>query len=176
MVVGGEASVAGRSALYALRLDSGSAPKPLFPSSARESSPAFSRDGKWLSYVSSESGKPEVYVRPFPDVDGMKVQVSIEGGASPRWNLAGNELVYRSAKGDMMVARYSASPGFKVTSVSRLFTPPSAPGSSTSFLYDVSPDGHRFLMLDVIPGRIRSTGERVVLVHNFADELRQRVP
>ena len=176
MVVDGEASVSGRYALYTMRLDSSSATKPLFPSSAGESTPAFSRDGKWLSYVSSESGRPEVYVRPFPNADAMKVQVSIEGGTSPRWNPSGNELFYRSVKGDMMGARFSASARFTVTSVNRLFTPVSTPGSGGVFLYEVSPDGQRFLMLDFISGRARSTGERVVLVHNFADELRQRLP
>ena len=176
MVVDGEASVSGRYALYTMRLDSNSATKPLFPSSAGESTPAFSRDGKWLSYVSSESGRPEVYVRPFPNVDAMKVQVSIEGGTSPRWNPAGNELFYRSAKGDMMVARFAASTSFTVTGVNRLFTLAGAPGVNGGFLYDVSPDGQRFLTLDIISGRARSTGERVVLVQNFADELRQRLP
>lgn len=91
-------------------------------------------------------------------------------------NPAGHELFYRSVKGDMMVARFSASARFTVTSVNRLFTPVSTPGSGGVFLYEVSPDGQRFLMLDFISGRARSTVERVVLVHNFADELRQRLP
>ncbi len=59
--------------------------------------PALSPDGRWLAYVSNESGRDEVYVRPFPGVDGGRWQVSRDGGTEPAWAHSGKELYFRSA-------------------------------------------------------------------------------
>ncbi|HEY9382412.1 MAG TPA: protein kinase [Gemmatimonadales bacterium] len=149
---------------------------PLFAAAGGEASPALSPDGKWLAYVSSESGRDEVYVRPFPDVDARKLQVSSEGGAAPRWNPAGGELFYISAAGDMMAAKVVVSPTLKVTGGARLFSPQGFQGGNGALLFDVSPDGKRFLMLDITAAPSNAASERLVLVQNLAVELSRRLP
>ena len=69
--------------------------KPLLQEKYHETQPQISPDGRWMAYVSDESGKSEVYVRPFPDVDKGKWQVSTSGGDSPLWSPDGRELFYR---------------------------------------------------------------------------------
>ena len=70
----------------------------------------FSPDGHWLAYVSNESGRPEVYVQPFPGPGG-KWQISTEGGTEPAWNRNGKELFYRSGN-KMMALDVTTQPGF----------------------------------------------------------------
>jgi hypothetical protein len=116
-----------------------------------------------------------VYVSPFPDVDAGKVQVSADGGTAPRWNARGGELFFLSAAGDMMVARVRAAPTFVISEVVRLFSASGFASDGTSAIYDVSPDGQRFLMLDIGTQADASRG-RLVIVRNFAAELTGRVP
>ncbi|HEX7024962.1 MAG TPA: hypothetical protein VF187_09100, partial [Gemmatimonadales bacterium] len=176
LVVRGDAVASGRRQLLKVRLGIDSVPTPLFATAGGEASPAFSPDGHWLAYVSTESGRPEVYVRPFPDVDARKLQVSIEGGAAPRWNPAGGELFYISAAGDMMAARVETTPTFKVAGVTRLFTAQGFQGGNGALVYDVSPDGRRFLMLDITAAPTNASSERPVVVQNLAAELLARLP
>jgi len=94
-------------------------PTPYIRTSARERAPQFSPDGKWLAYASNESGRDEIYVRPFPG-PGERVTVSSEGGENPTWSPARSELVFAAPAGDylrvLMVASYSLSnAGFRVT-------------------------------------------------------------
>ena len=62
---------------------------------------ALSPDGRWLAYTSNETGRGEVYVRPFPDVDAGRWQISTDGGEWPLWNPAADELFYRGPTGVM---------------------------------------------------------------------------
>ena len=176
LVVRGDAVATGRRQLLKLRLDTDSVPTPLLATPGDETNPAFSPDGRWLAYVSSETGRSEIYVRPFPDVDARKVQISSEGGAAPRWNPAGGELFYISAAGDMMAARVETAPTLKLTGVDRLFTPQGFQGGNGALFYDVSPDGRRFLMLDITAAPTNAASERLVLVQNLATELTRRLP
>ena len=102
--------------------------------------------------------------------------VSTEGGAAPRWNPAGGELFYLSAAGDMMSARVDTAPTLTITGVTRLFTPQGFQGGNDALIYEVSPDGRRFLMLDITAGPANSAGERLVVVQNIAAELNQKLP
>jgi eukaryotic-like serine/threonine-protein kinase len=69
--------------------------------SFRERTPALSAEGKWLAYTSDETGRFEVFVRPFPDVGSGKWQVSTAGGASPEWSQRGDELYFLDGANDM---------------------------------------------------------------------------
>ena len=70
-----------------------------------ESQGQFSPDGRWVAYASDESGRPEVYVQPFPG-PGPKIQISTAGGIQPRWRRDGKELFYRvDVTGKMMAVR-----------------------------------------------------------------------
>jgi serine/threonine-protein kinase len=174
MVVRGEAHAGRRRELLTLQLGTDSAPVPLFATAGGESSARFSPDGRWLAYVSSESGRPEVYIRPFPELDTRKIQISLDGGAAPRWNPAGRELFYLSAAGDMMVAQLEAAPTLRVSGVTRLFTPQGFQGGDGALMYEVSPDGRRFLMLDITAAPTDAASERLVVVQNLAAEFAKR--
>jgi serine/threonine-protein kinase len=96
--VGGED---GDRDLYARRMGVDSA-VPLVATGYDETSPAVSPDGRWLAYTSDESGRPEVYVRPFPNTNDGRWLVSAGGGQEPVWAHSGRELFYRGS-GDLMV-------------------------------------------------------------------------
>jgi hypothetical protein len=141
-----------------------------------ESQPQVSPDGRWIAYISDESHKNEVYVRPFPDVEnGKRWQVSTNGGGSPLWSPKGNELFYRRGD-DVMAVSIKTDTGFDVIGTPRpLFHGPYAAQ------WDISrPDGKRFLTMKPAGTRGEDTGaegsEKINIVLNWIDELKQRVP
>jgi len=121
----------------------------------------LSRDGRWLAYVSSESGRTEVYVRPFPGPGGAEL-VSVEGGDQPLWARDGSELFYRD--GSSMIAA-SMKSGI-VTSRKVLFEDTFDMSNATN--YDVLPDGH-FVML-----RGNSDAQKLEVLVNWLPEIRRR--
>ena len=104
-----------------------------------EGSARFSPDGKWLAYVSDETGKDEVYVQPFPPT-GAKWQISVAGGNAPRWRGDGKEFFYTGLDFVRKAVEIKTSPGFEAGVPKDLFKTPNAWGS------DVTPDGQRFLV------------------------------
>ncbi|MGA8609215.1 MAG: protein kinase, partial [Candidatus Sulfotelmatobacter sp.] len=108
----------------------------------------FSPDGKWVAYASNETGRWEVYVTSFPESRG-KWQVSTGGGEQPRWRGDGKELFYLSSEGKMMAAPVTIATSFDSGPAVALFQPTlRQPVSSRDlFVYDVSRDGQRFLIL-----------------------------
>jgi eukaryotic-like serine/threonine-protein kinase len=112
---------------------------------AAETRPALSADGVWLAYQSDESGRDEVYVRPWPLVDGAKWQVSTAGGSGPVWRRDGRELFFATQK-EVMATRIDTAPTFRAHTSARLFDLASTP-DRLGALFDVSSDGRRFLVL-----------------------------
>ena len=162
--------------IMAMRAGVDSAPAPIVANPAfRERSPALSPDGKWLAYVSDETGKFEVFVRPFPDVNSGKWQVSSAGGMSPQWSRNGDELFFLDGANDMQAARISTKPTFAVLSRQRLFSANGYFANPWAQAYDVTPDGKRFMMLRVGSSSTISSGS-LVLVQNFLPELQRKVP
>ncbi|MGE0354136.1 MAG: protein kinase [Gemmatimonadales bacterium] len=149
------------------------APVPLIATSFVETQPALSPDGRWLAYVSDETGRNEVYVRPFPAVDSARWQVSITGGVGPRWAHSGKELFYRNDVDDMMAAEVRTAPQFAIGSQHRLFTAAPYLRSSSFTMYDVAPDDRRFIMLHAGPTSAEGAATGLVLVQNFLDELKR---
>jgi serine/threonine protein kinase len=132
--------------------------------------PCFSPDGRWIAYTSTESGRMEVYVRPYPGPGG-KWQISNEGGTEPVWNPKGREIFYRSGQ-KMMAVDYTEQPEFSAGRPKMLFEGPYTPSPRSLADYDVSSDGQRFLMLknaDQRPGEIS-------VVLNWTEELKQKAP
>ena len=132
----------------------------------------FSPDGNWLAYLSDESGRYEVYVRPYPG-PGAKYQISTEGGAEPLWNSNGKELFYRSGN-KMIATEVVTHSSFAVGQTYVLFEGPYATvarRASEGAGYDVSSDGVRFLM-------DKQSGEatHINVVLNWFEELTRRVP
>ncbi len=133
--------------VFGLEMGRDSMPSPLVATSAPERSPQLSPDGRWLAYASSASGRWEVYVRPFPDVDAGLWQISAEGGVEPRWAHSGKEIFFRALNSlDMMVADVSATPTFHHGPPRALFRTDAVAGFDYR-RYDVSPDDRRFLMV-----------------------------
>ena len=127
-----------------------------------EQSPMISPDGRWLAYISEESGQDEVYVQPFPG-GGEKRQISIQGGMEPIWSQDGRELFYRN--GDrMMAVAVETEPGFSAGVPRLLFEGRYILDSHPR--YGVSPDGQRFLLS-------RIEGEtQIKVVPNWFEELK----
>jgi serine/threonine-protein kinase len=151
------------------------APEPWLKNSFNDTSPAFSPDGRWLAYQSNESGTFEVYVRAFASpssAPGGKWEISNTGGMAPRWSRNGHELVYQS--GDrVMAARYTVQGDAFVAEKPRVWIAKLGGGT----LFDVSPDGRRVAVLAPVASADASKQEHeVVLLLNFFDELRRRVP
>jgi eukaryotic-like serine/threonine-protein kinase len=159
--------------------------RPLLKEKYSEYQPQISPSGKWMAYTSEESGQAEVYVRPFPDVDGGRWQVSTGGGNSPLWSRDGRELFYHSGDATMAVA-VKTEPAFSLETPKILFRASYAfVSSSGQFLstplfypWDISPDGKRFLMIK--PPGVAPSAEgaprKINIVLNWFEELKQRVP
>ncbi|HXN98139.1 MAG TPA: protein kinase [Candidatus Acidoferrales bacterium] len=126
----------------------------------------FSSDGRWLCYFAYESGRPEVYVVPFPGA-GAKTQVSTTGGWLARFSR--NELFYVTLANRLMVAQFHTQPSFGVDSVRPLFQMdfPNVVGSNPMF--DVSQDGQHFAVLTAD----RAKSASITLLTNWPAELKK---
>ncbi len=119
-------------------------PFPVVQSQFQDFQPSLSPDGKWLAYLSTESGRPEVYVQPFPG-GGERWQVSAAGGDWPEWRHDGKEIFYISA-GDKVMAAKITEAGFQLIigketplfQINAIFSP--------GWSYDVSADGKQFVV------------------------------
>jgi serine/threonine-protein kinase len=138
-------------------------------SEAQERDPVLSSDEHWLAYASNESGRLEVYVRPFPNVDAGKWLVSTGGGGFPVWSPNGRELFYLNGTALMAVPIESAGGTFSAGRPELLFTGPFETGSPH---FDISPDGSYFVMLEADPDA-RPTQIHVVV--NWVADLKRLV-
>jgi hypothetical protein len=126
---------------------------PLLHTNAEEYEPALSHGQRWLAYVSSETGRPEVYVVQFP-TPGPKWQISVEGGEAPAWSADDRELFFQAGS-KMMVAEVAGS-GDPIPSRPRVLFElggPSAPNQATLPYgrdYDVARDGRFIMVQDVV--------------------------
>jgi Tol biopolymer transport system component len=112
-----------------------------------ESAAAVSPDGKWMAYVSDETGREEVYVVTFPSIDG-KWQVSTAGGSQPRWMPDGKSILYVTSDGAVMRARVRPAEAFAVDAPQKLLeTRIRGAGGRTLPQYDISPDGRRVILV-----------------------------
>jgi hypothetical protein len=126
----------------------------------------LSPDGRWIAYVSDESGRDEIYVRPFPDAVAKR-QASTGGGTDPLWNPNGRELFYPN--GDkLMVVETSMEGGLTMSSPSMLFQRDMSIGRVerlwSSPQYDITPDGQRFVIID--DSRSAPPPTQLILVQN----------
>jgi serine/threonine-protein kinase len=150
--------------------------EPLLNSNFREADPSISPDSRWLAYSSNESGRLEVYVRPYPSGAG-RWQVSDNGGAFPRWSGSGRELFYRVDDGLMSASIEGLGDSLRTGKPTRLFTGAFRGGATgigvggnTFSDYDVSADGQRFVMFPASDAESTNRGI-VTLVTPWFDEL-----
>jgi serine/threonine-protein kinase len=147
----------------------------LFQTSFSEYNPEISPDGRWMAYESDESGRAEVYVRPFPNVNAGRWQISTGGGTRPLWNPNGRELFYFLAPGTLMAVRVEPGASFAAGSPAIVFQGQYATPQGAR-QYSVSPDGRRFLMIKEIASAGNAPAPQIVVVQNWTEELKRRVP
>jgi serine/threonine-protein kinase len=159
-------------------LQTGSSPRDIGRTST-ERNPEISPDGHWIAYESLEAGQFDVYVRPFPDVTGGKWPVSTNGGSQPLWARSGKELFFIDRSGALTGVRVEGQSSFtigtpaKILDSSYVWSVPTYAGR----MYDISPDGQRFLMLkqSSLPDRT-SAPRSITVVQNWFEELKRLVP
>ena len=155
--------------IYAFMLDGQPDTLTVLQTAANEATPSFSPDGRWLAYMSDESGRPEIYVRPFPGPGGRE-RVSTAGGEEPVWAHNG-ELFYRNGE-KMMAVDIVTEPSLTIGSPKLLFERRfvKIPWSRTN--YDVTRDGQRFIMV----ADAQEPPEQINIVLNWFEELKRLVP
>jgi Tol biopolymer transport system component len=121
-------------------------PRPWLESMFEEGAPRFSPDGRWLAYVSNQSGRHEVYVRAVAGSPGSQ-QVSSSGGTEPVWAREGRGLFYRQGDRMMEVRLAGGGADLQAGRPQALFESPFGKGSIDAANYDVTQDGQRFLMV-----------------------------
>jgi serine/threonine-protein kinase len=149
--------------------------EPLISTPFVERNPQISPDGRWLAYESNESGLYQIYVRPFPNVDSGRWQLSTSGGTRPVWARNGSELFYLDSGPALTVvtvqtkgSTFGAGNPTKLFDM-RYFVTNGGP------VYDVSPDGQRFLMIKENATGDSSTPASMVVVEHWFEELKARV-
>jgi serine/threonine-protein kinase len=164
----GGGSIASRD-IMALQVERDTVPRPLLTAPHDEEQPALSPDGRWMAYVSTETGRQEVFVRPFPEVEAGKWQVSTAGGTSPVWAHSGQELFF--VNGDREVMSQAVLPGaaFQRGGLRMLFSMAGYEVAPNYASFDISPDDRRFL---VVRRKDESGPDEVlVVVENWLTEV-----
>jgi serine/threonine-protein kinase len=147
------------------------APTPFLRTPANEQQPMFSPDGRWIAYISHESGTFEVYVRAFPGPGGSW-KVSKGAGALPIWSRRERKLFYQTPDGRIMAVAYSVSGASFKSEPPRQWSPKQVLTRGYTDL-DLSPDGKRFA---VFPRPQDTESVHVTFLLNFFDEMARRVP
>jgi serine/threonine protein kinase/Tol biopolymer transport system component len=150
-------------------------PKPFVNSAFIEWEPAFSPDGRWLAYMSNESGTSEVYVRPFPGPGG-KWQISTGGGLYPKWSRNGKELFYRTVDSKIMEVTYTAAGDSFRADKPQIWSPGQFTDRGNAYNFDLQPDGKRFAVLKAPGTEPTAAVNKVSFIFNFFDELRRKLP
>jgi Tol biopolymer transport system component len=160
----------GSGDILAIRPGVDTVPVPVVATRFSEISPALSPNGRWLAYVSNQTGKDEIYVIPFPNTGTAKRAISEGGGTEPAWSHRGSELFYRDASGNLVAVEVNTSPTFSLGRATVLF--PAARFSSVRFntQYAVAPDDRRFLMIRPLE---TSTPDKLIVVENWFEELKK---
>lgn len=134
-------------------------------SSANESSARFSPDGNFITFVSNETGRSEVYVVPYPNPNKLRWQISPEGGGSPAWSRRGNELFYRAPGGDLVAVKVDLQGAFSHGKPERLFNL-----NKMAWTRKLTPDDNFILIYQ----DLRAPGQ-VILVKNWMQEVLRKL-
>jgi Tol biopolymer transport system component len=170
----------GQRDILALRVGRDTVPRPLLTAPWDEEAPALSPDGRWLAYVSTETGTREVFVRPFPDVDAGKWQVSTAGGTNPVWAHSGRELFFVDGNQELVSQAVAAGAAFQRGEQRVLFDLGSSYDLGSDKVnyvgFDVGPDDRRFLMVRRRAEDAAAPTTTAVLVQHWLTELSRERP
>lgn len=148
-------------------------PQPLLPAPSEGMNGEIAPSGRWIAYESIETGRSEIYVRPFPDVTTGRWQVSSTGGTRPAWSRDGRELFYVAADRRLMAVAVDARPTFTYGRPGVLFDLRPYFMGLAGRTYDVAADG-RFVLVKE-PQNPVTTQQTIVVVEHWLDEVRARV-
>jgi Tol biopolymer transport system component/DNA-binding winged helix-turn-helix (wHTH) protein len=123
---------------------------PFLQTPSNEYAAKLSPDGRYVAYLSNETGRDEIFVRPFP-AGGRKWPISTNGGRQVRWRRDGRELYY-TYDGGLFGVPVQTAPEFRPGTASRLFSNPAFQAPWLEANYDVAPDGERFLIPERMGG------------------------
>jgi eukaryotic-like serine/threonine-protein kinase len=162
------------SDLWVLSLEGDRKAIPLLTTDFNEGLGDFSPDGRWVAYVSNESGRNEVYVRPFvasgpsgPSLGEGKWQVSKDGGTNPRWRADGKEIIFNFGLAILSVDVNASGAGFQMGTAKQLFRAPANNG------WDVTGDGKRFLMIVPPNQAAQAAPTPITVVLNWQADLKK---
>jgi Tol biopolymer transport system component len=165
--------------VMAVRLNGSRQIEPLVKTPFSERNGEVSPDGRWLVYEANDSGSFEIYVRPLPDVNSARWQVSTAGGSRPLWARNGEELFFIAPDGALMRVGVQRNASWSATTPTKLFDGKYFTGAGTGGFpgrtYDVSHDGQRFLMIKA-GTQAGAAPPSIVVVQHWDQELRARVP
>jgi serine/threonine-protein kinase len=140
-----------------------------------ETQPAFSPDGRWIAYQSNESGRDEIYVRPYPGPGG-KWQISTGGGVFPLWSRTSHELFYGTPTQQIMVSAYEVVGDAFRADKPRLWSNQRYRPRGSFRPFDLHPDGQRMALAPEAPSPIGGRQDHVTMTFNVFDELRRIAP
>ena len=146
----GRPSPGAKAEIRRVTMEAGAKPQSVLATQFENGPASLSPDGRWIAYASNESGRNEIYVRPYPG-SGGRWQVSLEGGTEPIWSRAGGEIFYRHGD-DVMSARVRTKPSFEVLGRAKLFSGPFRLAAFRDQNYSVTADGKTFLMVQPVVG------------------------
>lgn len=164
--------------LFLFTLDVDTSPQPLIQTEFNERKADISSDGRWIAYESDETGQPEIYVRPFPDVETGKWQISNEGGQWPKWSANGRELFFRvfsNPDSSVWAVRVDAENDFQYEPPNELLTG-NYRGAGGQGAFDISNDGSRFILIKDTDNSAVLDQTLLVAVENWFEELKRLAP
>jgi len=159
--------------LWYVGTEPGAKPMPFLMTPKDERYAEVSPDGNYVAYASNESGRYEVYVKPFPSGEGIS-RVSIDGGSLPRWSRRGDELFFVWGN-DIVAVHVQTKPSLVLGQPQKLFSRrPVAADRAEGFYdsYDVSADGQRFVMLQ--SDEQQSTNQKLIVIQNWFAEFKDK--
>jgi serine/threonine-protein kinase len=173
---GAVSATAGGRDIFGVQLGVDTTLVPLIATAYDEHAFSISPDGRWIIYQSDETGRLEVFIRPFPNTGDTKVQVSIGGGTAPLWSRNGRELFYLRPDNRMMAVSVPADPVLRLGDPQVLFEVPAALTILASSYYtpwDVGPDG-RFIFARPVENATQPDSPLIV-VENWTEEVKLKV-
>ena len=151
---------------------------PLIQTPFVERNGMVSPDGRWLAYEANDSGRLEIYVRPYPEVSTGRYQVSTAGGSRPLWSRSGTELFYVAPSGALMRLGVERVPAWSASTPAQIIKPGyvMSPGGSPGRNYDIAADGQRFLVVKQGGTDPNVAAPRLIVVQNWVEEIKRLVP